>query len=122
MSDRTTSAIERQPIDTYSSSSITFSGAMADKGAKICSWPAAFFLAVIPTTNIQPTGNLWSVNETCVRTYRRKGDLSFSCNEIYSSWYTPSWEHIGVPRIGVVNHVRAKLKFRGELKWQPYEP
>jgi|HubBroStandDraft_1064217.scaffolds.fasta_scaffold15644_2 hypothetical protein len=29
---------------------------------------------------------------------------------------------MGVPRIGVVNHVKAKLKFRGELKWQSFEP
>jgi hypothetical protein len=29
---------------------------------------------------------------------------------------------MGVPRIGVVNHVEAKLKFRGELKWQSFEP
>ena len=121
--EQTTSTLV-EPVLVVGSSSVTASTpATAHQGTKGMVWPAVALLAVMPTANIQTFSSFLTSNETCVRRSRWREEENVGCTyEVYSSWYAPSWEEIKVPSIPTVSHAKAKLRFRGSLKWQPYNP
>lgn len=89
--------------------------------ARTCAWPAVFFLAVVPTANIQMPPGFGSFNETCLTcsaSWRRR-DI-FGDYEIYSDWAIPGWEDIRVPQLRMAGNIRAKYKYEGVLKWRQY--
>jgi hypothetical protein len=93
-----------------------------NKGTKALAWPAAIILAVVPTANVQIPVSFFLSSETCVCSYTRKKDHGLDSYAVYSSWYVPRWEEIMVPQMQTVGHIKANLKFRGSLKWLPYNP
>jgi len=84
-------------------------------------WPVVLTLAIVPTANIQTASSYFTLNGTCVAIQRRR-ENEFVGYDVYSSSYSPSWEEIRVRKIQSVGHIKANLKFAGQLKWLPYQP